>query len=254
LGVSSVSISIPPQQSWRLELEQYIQLNDDLPRDEVIQLAPFALSKKLKSKGISEMFSGIHPGTPKYHRPWFWWKALVLSGMDDLWFADEFNRGELSWRRWVYRILVRATDAQLETLLRRLYREKLWVPHAYTPKLAYLWTKGGSWFSKDGMSRILVLKEHLERPDCYWKMILGDDLVRIEKELMSVAHPDKMAYPQTYYNAIEYVRNRTKSRGGKRMGYGSLPWFFQQPLQREDGKWITMEGRLGRVKRRAIVW
>ena len=203
-----VSISIPKQPTLRAELEQYIRLNDDLPRETVLQIAPFALYKTIGKQGVDDLFSGIRSSTVRNHYPWFWWQCLTLSNLDHLWFADELNDGKISARTWTRRIAVRTTPEEQALLLKRFYRRKFSLPrHRLKNKETgqrMLWTKGGRWDERLGMTKILVLGEHLERKGySLWASMLGDEIKVIETELRTVANPDKFIYPEAYKLAVK---------------------------------------------------
>ena len=139
---------------------------------------------------------------------------------------------KIGLRRWKRRIICRTTPEEQTLILKRLYRQTLAYGAPDRPgKRRFLWTKGGRWVSDTGMARILVLREHLDRPYHKWTEYLKPDTIRsFESELRVVANPDKFLYPDVYYMAINYVRERAKHYWGRRMGWMSLSWFFDQPI------------------------
>jgi hypothetical protein len=215
-------------------------------------MAPFALKFLAGKEGISRMFSGIHPRTPWVHFPWFWWQCLTLSGLDELWPADELNAGTLNMRGFFRRLVCRSGEERQKLLLRRLYRPHLSQPRNYRHPRRSLWSKGGMW-KKDGMGKILVLKEHIERDlDTVWGRKLGLGNIRlIEKELMRIVDPDRLLVPEAYFLACNYVRSRTKELKGRRMDWKYLIWFFETDIQVEGQQiwwrkadWKKMNGYL----------
>lgn len=234
----------------RGELEQYLSLNDDLPRETVLQMAPFALYYRIGKKGIEDLFKGIRSATPYTHQSWFWWQCLVHSGRPDLWFADELNAGKIDLRTWRRRLIYFTTDEEEETLLRRFYKPEfdwnLWHPKKDPDSgRRMLWTKGGVWNEKNGMTKILVLRQHIERPrwpewgskDYLWPRKLTPEICRsFERDLWTHIDPDQHIYPEAYDLAVERVRNLTQplSKLG-RMEVVWASWFFQQRILHESG-------------------
>jgi hypothetical protein len=228
----------------RAELEQYIQLNDDLPRDVVMGLAPFALRTLLGREGIERMFSGISPWTPGRHYPWFWWQVLSTTGLEDQWPADEFNHDEtMTMRKFQRRLVSRSTPEQQTLLLKRIYREKIVPSGSHRPHMI-LWSKGGRWARSKGLSRILVLKEHIERDmDCWWGDRIGNRMHLLEKEIMHIADPDKHIAPEAYFKACHYAKSRCRDMGGKRMSWKWLTWLFDMDIELEDGTWFRKDDK-----------
>jgi hypothetical protein len=243
---SFANISIPPQKTLRGELDQYLDFNSDLDRELALAMAPFALRYVLRPEGIRRMFSNMQSTTPWYHTPWFWWQALVNSDLERLWPGEKLNTGEWTPMKWHTRLIVQTTEDEQKLLLRRLYKKKLYRTRADYPLKKTLWSKGGKWYRSRGLDRILVLGENLDRPyKNWWSEKLTPWFTVLEQELRSVANPDRLLAPHAYWQACEYIRERTRSLTGKKIHWRNLTWFFDMDIQQEDGRWWRKtDGRL----------
>lgn len=239
--------------SPRRILEDYLDVNADVAgRDTLLQLAPFALYKKIGKHKIAGLFT-INPRTARLHRCWFIWNTLRLAGLQEHWYAEELNRGDINWKKWVRRIGRRSTEEQREVWRKLLYVREFPEPNSKWPER--YWTKGGSWCKTIGMTKILVMHEHLERPDCWYKKRIGEHGLRlIEDELMAICNPDKDIMPTQYHRAVNYVRARARDFTGMQMQMSWLPWFFQMDVVDEEDKWYQQNGRVARTHHRTIEW
>jgi len=241
--------------SPRLVLEDYLEVNaDTAPRDTLLQLAPFALLWKIGQEEVGRLFT-INPRTARIHRSWFIWNTLRLSGLEDHWYADEMNHGTLKYKGWIRRIERHGTDEQKDRWRRLLYNPAFPDPSSWNQ--TRLWTKGGSWWKKLGMARILVMKEHLERPPhpYYSTHGLNDENCRkIERELMAVCNPDHDIMPTQYHRAVRYLQSRTADFAGRPMRMEATPWFFQMNVTNEENRWYLLKGGRRRNHYVSIEW
>lgn len=233
-------------------LEDYIQLNKGVAdRETLIQLAPFALYRKIGKERVSSLFP-IQPNTPYHHRPWFIWNTLRLAGLERHWYADELNRGQLKWKGWIRRIEADSTQGERDRWQRLLYRGTFPDPKSRERKEGNLWSKGGGWSPKLGMSRVLVLREHLVRDPPTWgtHQVMNEERIRrIEDEVMIRADPDRFLMPEAYWVAVLYVRDRWKDFTGRNLGWHFQPWFWQMDIQDEEGWWIQRDSKAHRGTR-----
>ena len=234
-------------------LEDYLDVNREAAsRDVLLQLAPFALRPKIGQFGVEQLFS-LNPVTPHRHRPWFIWNTLRLAGLDRHWYGYELNHETLRWKGWIRRIERDSTEEERAIWQRLLYRSTFPDPKSRPPR--FYWTKGGGWPKRIGMSKILVMREHLDRPDCWYKRLLGEDRLKmIERELWTVCDPDKGVMPTQYHRAVNYVRTRVADFAGRPMNWPQLPWFFQMDVTNEDNVWYQLNGRSGRNHHPSIEW
>jgi len=217
-------------------LTLYKELNQDLDRKVVMAMAPFALAHKVGRKNVERMFSGINPTTPFRHRAWYYWNSLLLSGLQKHWAGHEMNHGKTNLQQWFRNIAVATDHDQQEVLLRRLFRPSLnyWPATDPMGRRSTYWTKGGNWPVSWGMSKILVLREHLERPQQWWSV--DPERMRLfERELMSLVDPDKVLQPEAYFRTLNYAQQRYPQIRGVKRNFSryQLPWLFQQEVQWE---------------------
>ena len=237
-------------------LEDYLTVNADVAeRSTLLQLAPFALRRKIKKIGVETLFTN-NPLTSHRHRCWFIWNTLRLAGLDRHWYADELNRGDLMWKGWVRRIQRNSTPEEREKWANLLYVRSFPDPSGSGKRgLKRLWTKGGGWPRTLGMSRILVMREHIYRPDCWYTHAIGESNLRLmEDELGVVCNPDKGIMPTQYHRAVEYVRARSKDFSGKRMTYKWIVWFFQMDIVIDGEVWWLRNGQMRRNSHKSIEW
>lgn len=239
--------------SPRLILEDYLKVNEGVASREVLtHLAPFALRNKIGRERVTQLFN-IGPRTPVRHRPWFIWNSLRLAGLDRHWYAYELNHETLKWKGWVRRIERDSTEEERERWRKLLYVKSFPDPNNL-PTQRY-WTKGGSWHKNLGISEILVMRRHLERPDCWYKRVIREDRLKlIEQELWTICNPDKGIMPTQYHRAVNYVRSRVADFAGRPMSMKHLPWFFQMDVVDEEERWYQLNGRVARHCHLSIEW
>jgi len=225
-------------------LQQYRALNDDLTRDVARTLGTFALAKRTTPE-ILKAVCGDVGTTPRYHRAWFWWNAMSLSGMAK--YFDKFaemRNSQVSFRKCMAWLKKRATLKQWETFHRRLGCNE-------APQLSYwttrpagkmvLWTRGGNWRRDGNLTRVLVLKEYIEGRvfERQYQLRLGPEGVRnVEVELHKIIDPNQDVAPSCKHRAVEYVRRRFSEMLHKKrpMQYWEASWFFQTPVLDNDGR------------------
>lgn len=231
-------------------LADYEKLNADLPEATRRQLAVFVLEPRVGRAALEELFNRPLGQTPRRHRSWLWYNAMMASGMAHLWddFCAQHNEGVcmhhcLMWLR------ERATPEEWTLLSRRMGIESLnpgdWKHHPHTKRYAY-WTKGGVWDVRNNFTKIIVLGESLDNTRPYWYSAISraltlNDLMQIERELHNTFDPDEMLAPDVINGAVDYVRQRIPDILGyerELSSYKTASWFFQAKVPHPDGGFV----------------
>lgn len=231
-------------------LDQYENLNADLPPNTRRQLALFVLAPKVGTKALEALFERPFGGTLGHHRSWMWYTAMRLSGLGGLWskFASKHNNG-VSLRDCLLWLRSEASESEWALLSKRLgipiFNKGQNVLNPYwwkdTPAPTKYWTKGGTWDRRSPLTKIIVLGEHIERdePINAWAERLTDaDLRLLEREVHNFVDEDQLLYPDAVKEATEYVRQRIPQILGyktPRASYNTASWFFQKPVPHHWG-------------------
>lgn len=240
-------------------LDEYEKLNDDLPESTRRMMAIFVLAPKVGTEALEELFQCNLGQTPFRHRAWIWYMALRTSGLEPLWdeFAERHNRGDSmqSCLRW---LRSEAGDERWRLLSNRLgevlFNDRaaldIYKWHDRPQDGNSIWTKGGTWDRRNGMTKIIVLGEHIEREPYdvgYVQDLDPQELRTLESELYNLINPDKMLAPQARHLAVKYTRRRIADLAGwktRMPSYKTVSWFFQTEIQDPSGgAWLWKSWR-----------
>lgn len=225
-----------------LLLARYEHSNHDLPRALRRQLAVFVLCPKVGISALEELFARPLGQTPRSHYSWMWYTAMCHSGLERYWdeFIHRYNT-EVSFRECLRWLRLQATEHEWLTLSRRLGVKRL-QPSDYDakPRTNKYWTRGGIWDRRNGLTRVIVLGESLERDYSYntTTAALGPARARtLERELHNLIPYDDLLYPDAVAQAMAYVRRRIPEILGHRRqaSLKTVSWFFQERLPVGDG-------------------
>lgn len=246
----------------------YKESNSDLPRDLMNQMAVFVLAKRL-SKQVLEDFFGRPLGiAPRWHRSWLWYQAMRTSGLGHLWpeLAERFNGGESmkSCLVWLRSVVSKQSWGLMSVRMGSTISGRNYIkPSEYSRfnnKNLYI-TKGGVWSTRSQITKIIVLKQHIDR-DYTWNrrtVKLGPDKARrLESELANVIDYERMLYPDAICAAVSYVRERGAEMIGERTHFGTamVSWFFQYPVPIPETPWwvVSWERPTASKRTDAFLW
>jgi hypothetical protein len=222
-----------------LWLHQYQQLNDDLAKPVSKQLFLFAAASYCHPDQLEELFDRPLGQTPRRHRSFFWYNIMLTSGVGWAWdeFASLKNSG-VSMRDCLVRIRRLSSPEEWLTLSRRIgcgiFRDaSLLNPHDYSKlqtKTTY-WSRGGVWDKRNGLTKVIVLDESLERePYNLITTKLLPHCDKLAKEVHNLVDEEAMLVPDAIDRAVDYVRHRVRDLVGWKAGpthYRNVSWFFQ---------------------------
>lgn len=238
-----------------LLLAKYDELNKDIPKAERRQLAVFVLARHVPVPLLEELFERPLGQTPRRHHSWMWWTAMRWSGLAQHWdeFAGRYNSGT-DLRDCLVRLRVRASDDEWDTFSRRLgcaiftHWTRLQPSHWKTPNGGRnYWSRGGVWDRRSGLTRIIVLGEHLERDHSFnrFSRALTPAAARLlEREVHNLVDEEALLHPDAVKMAVDYVRRRLPQLTGFRYPTCSLQtvaWFFQSPVPHSEGWWVKQD-------------
>lgn len=238
-------------------LADYEKMNADLPEATRRQLAVFVLEPRVGKAALEELFKRPLGQTPRRHRSWLWYNAMVASGMSHLWddFCAQHNDGicmhhclmwlqqEATPEEWA--LLSKRLGVELKSGKGVLLNPYWWKHYPHTPRSAY-WTKGGIWDVRNNFTKIIVLGESLDaiRDHGYSaisRALTRADTAQIERELHNTFDPDEMLAPDAINGAVEYVRRRIPDILGyerELSSYKTASWFFQTQVPHPDGGFV----------------
>ena len=247
-----------------LWLARYEQLNSDLERPLRRQFFMFAVAFMCRTKELEELFERPLGQTPRRHRSWFWYNAMVSSGLGHLWdeFAEMKNSG-LAMREGLIRVRRKATEEQWSTLSRRtgcgIFNDSLLLnPHSYTHEgTTFYWSRGGCWDTRSNITKVVVLGEHLPERDHTFNTITAaltpEQCRKLETEVYNLVDEESLLTPDAIDLAVRYVRNRFREMIGWSPGQSHAvmaSWFFQTlvPVGKVWYNWKDSRPLLGRKR------
>jgi len=232
-----------------LSLSEYDRLNSDLEKPVRRMLFMFAVAHRCSAGVLEELFGRPLGQTPRRHRSFFWYNSIISSGLESHWreFASRKNNGT-SMSDCLIRLRRRATEDQWLTLSRRvgcgIFTDSPRLnPHVYSRRESTqeYWTPGGNWSTRDNMTKIIVLGEHLPLRDYHNKMlstIHHSQLLKLEDEVHGFVDEEALLVPDAQSAAITYVRSRLSELAGhtRTASMRAASWFFQCAIP-EGMKW-----------------
>lgn len=228
-------------------LAEYEKLNSDLPKDVRRQLAVFALATQVGKESLDALFGRPLGTTPFKHRAWYWYNCIRTSGLEPYWdeLADTKNAGK-PFDQCLYTLRDHATPDQWKLLSDRLgcaifkgrptISPKWWWRDVSGPP-TILWTRGGNYDRRSNYTKIILLREPVERETYNYSqksIKLGvEGCRRIEREINDIVDPDELLYPDALNRAIAYARERITQvlELTRPTGYKFLSWFFHEPVR-----------------------
>jgi hypothetical protein len=235
-----------------LLLHEYERANSDLPNNLVQYMGAFHVAPKVSPAILSKLYGLRDIGTTfTYHRAAFWY--LVFTHSDTLYLWDEFlemkNSGE-PMRDCLVRMRRKMSTEEWDLFSLRAKGARL-NPHDYSRRRSksVVWTAGGCWDIRSGITKILVLGEHLEH-DLNYNMITRkltpSILHTIETELHNYAD-FSMNYYDVVHSCVRYLKGRLEQVSGwvkKGVGPETCAWFFDTyvPKPHHDWLWVDKEG------------
>lgn len=223
-----------------LSLAEYDRLNSDLEKPIRRMLFMFAVANRCSVQVLEELFGRPLGQTPRRHRSFFWFNAIISSGLESHWqeFVDRKNSG-IPMSDCLIRLRRRATEDQWLTLSRRVgcgifTTSPRLNPHDYSHRETTMefWTPGGNWSTRHNMTKIIVLGEHLPERDYHTKMLSNihhSQLLKLEDEVHGFVDEQTLLVPDAQEAAITYVKGRLTEMVGRTLSVGmrSVSWFFQ---------------------------
>lgn len=209
---------------------EYMELTEGLAREDVRLLLGLGLcGLRFKLETVEEALGVVIPNFCK-DVAWRTWNVLLLSGLSGYWeLFKEAGERRISLKRALKIVKEREGEEAYNRLVRLLGYSEVKRDSGESP----LWTKGGMWFRREWIAKVLILKEHLParpKPTSFYQKIPDDAILQLEKEIMYHPDfdPDRFLKYEVKRRIFEYSRRRLPELIGtrRRMSLQHCAWLW----------------------------
>jgi hypothetical protein len=240
-------------------LTQYERDNEDLPPQLCRLLGVFALAARRCPRRVLWKFTGGPTTIPYRDQSRRWWLVLRESKCARHWkvFKETAETAGVS-RAW--RDLRRSLTPTQLALVKRRAGVLPGHPSIYNVRKGrWRWYKGGAWPDWSPWTKLLVLREPLERPihTPLHAKIASYRLRLLELEVYHKFHAklDTLTVPEMKWAVARYVQQRLSELIGwqkRRVSMSTVAWFLQCAIPRDGYRTWKRDGRRGSYRGSAM--